>query len=171
MVNINNKEVLSLSNENMLLILSIHGSQHLWERLSWICDISELIHTHELNWEYVLDKSEELGIKRLLLVNLFLAYDLFGVDYPNNIIKLLNSEIIKDLAFKVKKRIFAPNLDSMFKMLDIRINIREKRTHKIKDFFKIMFLPTNEDWSNSLIKPLFPPLSYFFRFIHIFNNY
>lgn len=171
MINISNKEISSLSHENMLLVLGIHASQHLWERLSWICDISELIQSHEMNWEYVLEKADELGIKRLLMVNLLLAHDLLDLNLPKNIIKQLKSEIIKDLSFKVKKRIFMPDSDSIFQMVDLRLNIREKRSHKIKDFFKIMFLPTNKDWSNSSIKPLFPPLSYFFRFIQFLTDY
>jgi hypothetical protein len=168
---ISNKEVKSLSNENMLMVLSIHASQHLWERLSWICDISELIQSHEMNWEYVLKKADKLGIKRLLMVNLLLAHDLLDLNLPNNIIKQLKSEIVQNLAFKVKKRIYLPCSDNIFQTADLRLNIREKRTHRIKDLIKIMFLPTNKEWNESSTKSHFPPISYFFRFIHFFRNY
>jgi len=170
-VKISNKEISSLSHDNMLLILCIHASGHYWDSLSWICDISELIQSHEMDWAYIIEKCEELGIKRLLMVNLLLAQDLFDLNLPNNIIKELKSEIVQDLAFKVKKRIFMLDSNSIFKMMNIRLNIREKRTHRIKDLFKIMFLPTNIEWNLSSSKSLFPPLSYFFRFIMVLRNY
>ena len=152
-------------------MLCIHASGHYWDRLSWICDISELIQSHDINWEYILEKSDELGIRRLILINLLLAVDLFDLNLPNNIIKQLKSETIQNLAFKVKKRIFMPNSDNIFKMANIRFNIREKMSHRIKDFLKIMFLPTNKEWEKSSLKSLFPPVSYFYRFIQVLTDY
>ncbi|HEU4772572.1 MAG TPA: nucleotidyltransferase family protein, partial [Candidatus Udaeobacter sp.] len=35
------RDVLSLSPEDSLLVLCIHGSKHCWERLAWICDVAE----------------------------------------------------------------------------------------------------------------------------------
>jgi len=170
-VKISNKEISSLSPENMLLILCIHASGHYWDRLSWICDVSELIQSYEINWEYILEKADKLGIKRLILVNLCLAVDLLDLNLPNTIHKHLESTTIQYLTFKVKKRIFMPNSDSLFQMADIRFNIREKRSHRIKDFLKIMFLPTNEEWDKSSLKSFFPPFSYFYRFIQVLTNY
>ena len=170
-VKISNKEISSLSPENMLLILCIHASGHYWDRLSWICDVSELIQSYEINWEYILEKADKLGIKRLILINLCLAVDLLDLNLPNTIHKHLKSTTIQYLTFKVKKRIFMPNSDSLFQMADIRFNIREKRSHRIKDFLKIMFLPTNEEWDKSSLKSLLPPFSYFYRFIQVLTNY
>jgi hypothetical protein len=169
-VKISNKEISSLSPENMLITLCIHASGHYWDRLSWICDISELIQSYEINWEYILEKADKLGIKRLILVNLCLAADLLDLNLPNTIHKHLESTNIQYLTFKVKKRIFMPNSDSLFQMADIRFNIREKRSHRIKDLLKIMFLPTNEEWDKSSMKSLFPPFSYFYRFIQVLTN-
>ncbi len=170
-VKISNKEISSLSPENMLLILCIHASGHYWDRLSWICDVSELIQSYEINWGYIFEKADKLGIKRLILVNLCLAVDLLDLNLPNTIHKHLESTTIQYLTFKVKKRIFMPNYDSLFQMADIRFNIREKRSHRIKDFLKIMFLPTNEEWDKSSMKSFFPPFSYFYRFIQVLTNY
>jgi len=169
-VTVSNKEILSPSPENMLLILCIHASGDLWAKLSMISDISELIKYHEMNWAYIIERCEELGIKRLLMVNLLLAHDILDLNLPNNIINQLKSEIIQDLAFKAKKRIFMPDSDSILKMMNIRLNIREKRSHRIKDFFKIMFLPTNNEWNKSSTKSLFPPISYLFRFIQVLKE-
>ncbi len=166
-IKIHNKEISSLSPENLFLVLCIHASGHYWDRLSWICDISELIQSHEINWDYVLEKGNQLGIMRLILVTLLLAVDLLDLNLPNNVLKQLKSEIIEDLTFNVKKRIFFPDNESIFQSASIRYNIRERRSHRIKDFLKIIFLPTNEEWSNSKLKSLFPPISYLYRFIRV----
>ena len=39
---INGFEVFTFSSVNQLLILCIHAAKHDWNRLSWICDISEM---------------------------------------------------------------------------------------------------------------------------------
>jgi hypothetical protein len=93
--------------------------------------------------------------------------DLLDLNLPNNILKQLKSEIIEDLTFNVKKRIFLRDDESIFQSAYIRYNIREKRSHRIKDILKILFLPTNEEWNNSTLKPLFPPISYIYRFIRV----
>jgi len=167
MVEICNKEISSVSNENMLLILCIHASGHYWDRLSWTCDVSELIQSEDIDWDYILIKADELRIKRLLFINLLLAVDLLDLNLPNDILKHLESKTIQNLAFKVKKRIFIPYSDGFFRSASLRINIREKRSHQIKDFFKTMFLPTNEEWNKSALKSLLPPFSYFYRFIQV----
>ena len=171
MVKVSNKVILSLSHDNMLLVSCIHASGHYWDRLSWICDISELIQSYEMNWEYMLEKVDELGIERVLLVSLLLARDLLDLNLPKNINNQLKSEIVQNLAFKVKKRIFMPDSDSIFQMAGLRFNIREKRTHRIKDILKIMFLPTNQEWDKSTLKSVFPPFSYFYRFIQVLTDY
>ena len=114
-VKINNKEILNLKPENMLIILCVHASGHLWERLSWICDISELIQSHEMDWEYITEKADELGIKRVLKVNLLLAVDLFDLKLPDDVLEDIKSdEMVQDLVFKVKKRIFQVRFGKYF---------------------------------------------------------
>src|SRR5690606_26442693 len=40
-----------LNPELTLLYLCVHGYRHQWERLSWLCDVAELINTHpNLDW-------------------------------------------------------------------------------------------------------------------------
>jgi len=169
-IEINNKRISSLSPENMLLVLCIHASGHYWERLSWICDVSELIQSKNIDWEYTIKKAEELGIKRLLWVNLFLAVDLLGLNLPDDISKHLESKTIQNLGFIVKKRIFIPYSDNFFRSASLRLKIREKRSHQIQDGLKIMFLPTNEEWDKSVLKSFLPPFSYFYRFIQVLSE-
>lgn len=169
-IEINNKRISALSPENMLLILCIHASGHHWERLSWICDVSELIQSNKIDWEYTIKKADELGIKRTLWVNLFLAVDLLGLNIPDDINKHLESKNIQNLGFIIKKRLFIPYSNDFFRSAGLRLKIREKRSHQIKDCLKIMFLPTNEEWDKSINKSFLPPFSYFYRFIQVLSD-
>jgi hypothetical protein len=43
------------SPEDTLVILCVHGTKHVWERLGWICDVAELIRAHPaMDWQRVM---------------------------------------------------------------------------------------------------------------------
>ena len=64
----------TLSPEDLLLVLCVHGSKHRWERLAWICDVAELVNRHpRLDWDRVLESAAALRIRRLLDLGLRLA--------------------------------------------------------------------------------------------------
>ncbi len=167
---INNKKILSISPENMLLILCIHTSGHYWDRFSWICDISELIQANMIDWIYVLERAEKLRIKRILLINLTLVKDIFDVNFPNIILNELEEPIIMDLVLKVKNRLFMSDVNDIFLMAYIRFNICDSRYIGIQDILKIMFLPTNVEWEKSAFLSTLPLISYFYRLFHVLLN-
>ena len=170
-VKVNNREVLGLKPENMLLVSSVHAAGHLWGRLSWICDTSRLIESHEMDWDYLKEKAGELGVERVLKVNLALAVDLFDLEIPGDVLEDLKSDVVQNLVFKVEKRIFSSDPENIFQMADLRLNIRENMFDKVKDLFKILFAATNMEWDESSQKLLLPPVSYIVRFVNVLRNY
>jgi hypothetical protein len=81
-----NQTVLSLPPEDLLIFLCIHGSKHLWERLSWVCDIAELIRTHpDLDWHWILEQADQLRCDRMVSLGLFLAHELLEAPLPATI--------------------------------------------------------------------------------------
>lgn len=169
-VKVNNKEVLSLKPENMLIVFCIHITGHRWERLSWICDISRLVESHEMDWDYLKEKAGELGIERVLKVNLALAVDLFDLELPSDVLEDLKSDVVQEIVFKVEKRIFNNDPSNIFQMADLRVNVRENMFDKFKDLFKVLFIPTNKDWDKSSQKLLLPPVSYIIRFLNVLRK-
>ena len=100
---LNGFEVETFSTVDQLLILCIHSAKHDWDRLSWICDISEILKSKEkIDWYEILDKSKKMNIKRLLFVNIILAKDLFKLELPDDILTQLNSDVS---AIKISKQI------------------------------------------------------------------
>ena len=62
------------SPEDLLLILSVHAAKHVWGRLIWLCDITQIIKRQNLDWDWIQSQSQELGIKRILHITLLLMH-------------------------------------------------------------------------------------------------
>ena len=142
-IKINNRNVLSLSSEDMLIILCIHASGHLWERLSWICDISEFIQNEYINWQCLIEKCEKLGFKRILQINIKLAIDILGLKLSEQTINEIQMDNyqVKKICKDIKENLLNfPDKDNGIIYTSLmRKNIREKRTDQIQDFFKVIF--------------------------------
>lgn len=77
------RAVLSLSPEDTLLIACLHGCKDKWWRLLWVADVAALIHRHPaLDWTTLMDRAETAGVRRMVLLGLALAEDLFSSVLP-----------------------------------------------------------------------------------------
>src|SRR5205085_7151676 len=64
-VRILNGSVETLSAEDLLLALCVHGTKHLWERLAWVCDVAALINSREsLDWQAVFERARAAHAER-----------------------------------------------------------------------------------------------------------
>jgi hypothetical protein len=98
----------ALPPDKLLLLLCVHGSKHHWERLVWICDIAEMIRSHQnINWERLIDEACKLRVRRMLFLGLFLASEMLEARIPKEVLQRIHSEpVIKALAAQVCERIF-----------------------------------------------------------------
>jgi len=101
-------DILQLSLEDSLLYLCVHGCKDLWQRLSWICDIAELIKSHPaIQWTELLEQAKKQGCERMLLLGLLLAEDIQKICLPEIVQqRIAQSHIIKVLATEVKTRLW-----------------------------------------------------------------
>lgn len=78
--------VRALAPTDLLLILAVHGSKHLWERLLWICDIAQVIeHTPDLDFDILLRDASTRGVERMTALGLSLARDVMGTFLPREV--------------------------------------------------------------------------------------
>jgi hypothetical protein len=98
------RSVQTLTPEDLLLILCIHGAKHLWERLGWLCDVAEIVRSHEkLEWNRVLDTARAVGAERILYLGLALASELLGADPPAKVVQAIQTDTVaKPLTEQVK---------------------------------------------------------------------
>lgn len=87
------KNTTTLSPEDMLLILTIHGSKHWWSRLNWLSDIAALLHVYPtIEWDWVIDQVNYWKIRRLVYLGLNLIHQFLGVKLPNLILDQVRIE-------------------------------------------------------------------------------
>jgi len=130
--------VRTLAPEDLLLILCVHGSSHLWRRLSWLCDVAELVRTHqEVDWERLVERARVLGGERMLLLGLALASDLLGTTLPEGIHqKVQATPVVQSLTMQVGEWLFRQVDDSigLFEESHFFMKIRERLRHRVPYF-------------------------------------
>ena len=149
-VTVNNQEIKSFTNEDLLLILSLHVAGHLWARLSWLCDISELIkNTENLDWNFIMEKAKYLAIERILYLNLSLLHDLFDLTLSEEINDCIKKDpVIETLKKEVLDLIYDSRNFSFQRKVALRFKLREKRVNGIKDVFIILIIPQTREWES-----------------------
>ena len=182
-VTIGGDAVLTFSPEDIMLLLCVHGSKHLWYRLAWICDVAELICvTETMDWERLLDRASHLGAQRMLFLGLYLANGLLGAALPRTVLEKLQTDpAIIPLARQVQvwlfqesgeeTDIFARGRDDASSFHPFRVKIRERLRDKAAYVARATLVPTPEDWELlPLPKPFFP-LYYALRPVRLSGRY
>jgi hypothetical protein len=97
-----------LADEDLFLILCIHGAKHFWDRLMWICDLAELARVRpDLDWQSLQRQARALGCERTLALGCLLAVELLGAPLPPGFLRKAEaSERIRGLAVQVAEQFF-----------------------------------------------------------------
>jgi len=78
-VRVSNAEVKTLSRDDLLFALCVHGSRHLWQRLAWICDIDRVMTMQpEFDWARLVERADKANARRMFLLGPALAARLLG---------------------------------------------------------------------------------------------
>ena len=93
---------LTLSPEDNLLFVCIHGARDRWITLKLICDVATVLTAEALDWEKVLNLAKEMGCQRRLFLGLYLAYQLMEIVLPETVLAAINDcTSVQPLAQKV----------------------------------------------------------------------
>jgi hypothetical protein len=142
-------QINALAPEDLLLALCVHGAKHLWERLSWIADIAQLVEVHpNLNWAGLLERARLTGTERMLLLGLHVARDLLGARLSEQVERQLQADPeIVPLAGQIYARLFAGGGDTAGGMSGYFI-FQLKARPRLRDKFnycRYVISPTEED--------------------------
>jgi hypothetical protein len=153
----------TFSSDDLLIILSMHGAIHCWQRLNWICDLAELIRGHEgWDWKGVIDEAERRGWRRILFLGLFLVHDLLEAVVPEQIWQKVRADSsVSALAGQVCKNLFHENMGSRGPWENnlFYLKLTERFQDRIGYCLRLALHPTVVDWQ------AFPlPLSLFFLY-------
>jgi hypothetical protein len=155
-IDINGTNVKALSAEDLLFSLCVHGSRHLWERLSWICDVAELIARHTFDWPNLLKRAETADNERMFLLGLFLAEKLLDAPLPEEVkARCSADEHLDSLASDVIEHLFNGTTHVPATSREIfNYNIRVRKTLGARARYILhMFRPTDGDLSTRSLPP------------------
>lgn len=165
-IDINGANLKALSADDLLFSLCVHGSRHLWERLSWICDVAELIARHTFDWNALLKRAETADNERMFLLGLFLAEKLLDAPLPDEVkARCRADEHLDSLATNVIEHLFNGTTHVPATSREIfNYNIRVRKTLGARARYMLhMFRPTDSDLSTRSLPPSLSFAYYFLR--------
>lgn len=161
------KDVVTLSSEDLLLYLCIHGTKHSWERLLWLTDVAALIQAHpHLHYDQVFERAASAHSMRMLGLGLALAKNLLGAVLPGTVEDRLNADrAISALVAHVREGLGHEQTrsDDIFSMSRFRLKARERFIDRLTYCLKLATLPTIKDWAWVSLPRLLYPLYYILR--------
>jgi len=169
---ISGKKVNTFSNEDLLILLSIHGSKHNWSRLIWICDIAKLLSSsYSFDWNKIFNKCVELKCKRMFLISILLCKSLFNINIP----EIVKSEIKSDkrvhkLLEEICHSIFDNKKTKNYKYFSPYIRSMDSLKDKV-NFFINLIRPTPLEYRIISLPQYMHFLYYPIRFSRLLRKY
>jgi len=166
------KKILSLSIEDLLLYLCIHGTKHHWMQLKWICDINELINKNkDLDWEKLSANAIKYKCERMVLLGLKLTNELYHTEMPSEFVKNIDSrKDIRRLADEVINNIFAKRYTFLFKYLFF-LKTMGNNADRIKYITESYLVPTPKEFVLINLPNSLSFLYYFIRPVRLAFKY
>ncbi|MGI9104950.1 MAG: nucleotidyltransferase domain-containing protein [Pyrinomonadaceae bacterium] len=155
----------TLAPEDLLLSLCVHGVKHLWEKLSWIADIAQLLVVErDLNWRKLLEQARRTGTERMLLLSLYVTHELLDAPLPEQVRETLRSDPeIASLAGQIYSQLFEETsyANGMSGYFLFQLKVRRRLRDKL-NYCRYVVSPTEADLT---LLSLPAPLSFVYYFL------
>jgi hypothetical protein len=146
------RQVLTFSPEDTLLLLSVHGSKHLWDRLSWIADIAALTARSRPDWRpdwaLVLERARSWRVERMLLLGVGLAARLLEAAPPDAVMNCLERDKVSSrMIEQISRRFFSPEEIQLgvLSRFAFRVRIRGPFAQGLPYALRLALMPTELD--------------------------
>ncbi len=137
----------ALSVEDELVLISIHGSKHFWERLMWIADVAALISTGTVSWNRAIESARQVSAERILRLALRLAADVLGAKLPSPLEAEIRSDrAVGRLANQITRRLASSNSMGILERSAFRVKMRGGLLDGAAYLLRLSFSPTEDDW-------------------------
>jgi hypothetical protein len=173
-ITLEGQQLLTLNNEDSLLILAINAAKDFWARLSALCDIAWLLpRIPETAWPALWAHATHARAQRMLGLSIWLARDLFGLRLPAFVeAKLAADKDLESLANVVKAH-FESERPSPLAVNSFLLPARSLPTRLARwEFYTRLALePSPEDWDFIHIPPPLEFLYYATRPFRLARKY
>ena len=160
------KPVPSLSPEDLLLALSVHGVRHHWRGLRWICDIGRLLERYkERDWLQTIKRAKPISQRRILLLSLLLASELTGAKIHRNVYRAARTDpVVRSLAWWVRGQLFSDEESFSWRLRSKLYYFRlTSGAYRRLRLLLSMVSPTPTDVNYRQLPPVFSVLYYVIR--------
>jgi hypothetical protein len=144
-------EAPALSVEDELVLISIHGAKHFWERLMWIADVAALVSRQTgIDWQRVADSARAVGAERMLHTGLRLASDLLQARLPEKVQATVQADVpAARLAEQSGKWLPAAGdaPPGLFERAAFRLRMHGGFLSAPAYLLRLSLSPTEEDWT------------------------
>jgi hypothetical protein len=151
------RQMNSLSPEDLLLFLCIHGGKHRWERLIWLADVRELVVSNRsLDWDYILDQARRAGALRMLQLGMVLANRLLGIAIPADVeYSFARDPIVTRIAEGVEHDLVSGKLPTYLESQHYLLRVREHWQDRLRYLFRFTSTATPAEWEIISLPPAF----------------
>jgi len=81
-IQLNDRLLGTLLPEDSVILLCIHGTKHFWNEIKWLADLIHIIENHpNLKWQQIFSQAEKVGMRKILILGLFLAQEYGGNNF------------------------------------------------------------------------------------------
>ena len=147
-VEIGGQRLRTFSIEDTLVMLSVHGAKHFWERLGWVLDIAKLAAVREVDWTLLARIAAKMESTRVVLLGLYLAHDLFDAPLPGHLLEEIGRDrAVRDLAEKVYHQyagVSDPSAGVLPRAL-FRFRLRDGIGQALRHTLRLAMSPTESD--------------------------
>ena len=150
LVSVDGHQIPALAIEDELILISIHGAKHLWERLSLVADVAAFVTRQtSLNWERTFAAARAIGAERMFHTGLLLASTFLGTPLPQNVQARLQSDhSASHLAAKIATWLpsAGQTQPGLCARALYRVRMRGNVASGLSYLLRLTFSPTQEDW-------------------------
>jgi hypothetical protein len=158
------REVHTLSPENFLLYLALHGTKHQWRPLKFIADFAAYVHScPDLDWAGIQESCARFGLHRCTSLGFHLAQQYCGLRLPVELQRIFRSDAhITRLGGSVAHN-FIPSTERAAAGTIFYLQARERIQDRLYYVLDQALVPKQADWMAISVPEVFYPLYYFLR--------
>jgi hypothetical protein len=159
------REIPALAPADLLLLLCAHGAKHAWSEPALVRDVAGLlaVFASELRWPELLRGAAAIGVRRMLLLGLYLAAQQ-DAPVPGEVLRQAEQDrAVVRLAGRI--RIGSPESPRFF------LQARERLRDRLACCARLALTPNEEDYSFLPLPPILSPLYYPLHAVRVAGKY
>jgi hypothetical protein len=136
--------------EDLLLMLCVHGSRHVWDKLEGVCCLAELLRSSkDFDWTYTWQRAGEMRCRRMLVIALLLVHGLFDIALPEVADGLSASRSLRRMAEAIARRFSDDGAQprGFAGSAAIHLRMKDRYLDQVRYCARVALTPTPEDWA------------------------